>query len=407
MSEKSGKDKSKDKGKEKGKDKTKEKESAGPSIEWDSNASSSCCILCKTAWGTFRNRRHHCRNCGRLICESCSSQRFKLAEGSNELPQRVCDTCYDMLKQKREMKIQVVQLKDKHLELMLATSMISDSLINLFYLDGSTKTIGIDETTTIQELASLACPFMSVALFEVVQNIQSVSQYKLLLPTQNVVALIDTWQQAGQPYIKIVIPLNNPGAAVNADGEFDIRQSIMDTGRASMAARPTTLVPSAANYTPTPAKSIYKVKQSPSVSSPIYLASSADLMGTSYDKNSDAKHGNTPPASPMRQRSAQNLNAAGSSQPLARSYDEHSSRNSSFSDTPSAGDVSKAASVASGANIRDIAAALVANQVKVHSLEVQHKNMMYLVLYCLFLWRLLTHTLFCESHIIVIIDAAL
>ncbi|KAJ1416689.1 hypothetical protein B484DRAFT_334498, partial [Ochromonadaceae sp. CCMP2298] len=45
------------------------------SVEWDHNSTSSKCILCSTAWGTFRNRRHHCRKCGRLVCEACSLHR--------------------------------------------------------------------------------------------------------------------------------------------------------------------------------------------------------------------------------------------------------------------------------------------------------------------------------------------
>ena len=379
------------------------KDKETPSIEWDSNKSSSNCVLCNTQWGTFRNRRHHCRNCGRLVCESCSSHRFKLGnENSTELPQRVCDTCYDILKQKREIKLQVVQLKDKNLELMLSTSLISDSLINLFYLDGSTKTVGIDETTTISELAILACPNMNIALFEVIQNIQDVSQYKLLLPNQNIVALIDKWNQTGQPYIKVIIPLSNPTilSTTSIDSyDIDSRSSVMydnTVGRGSMIAGssgssslPTSPLPSA--------KSIFKVKQSPIVTNPIYLSSSAELMGSSYGSNRSTTEASTslrktPPGSPLcRQTSATSQQKL-----VAHSNDDISSRNSSFSDTPSTDinrihngtgimgmsnisiNLNNNNTTGSGSNSSIInknerlSAELVANQVQIHSLQVYY-----------------------------------
>jgi hypothetical protein len=379
-----------DKLKSKGKPKVK---TNAQTVEWDSNASSTNCILCKSVFGTFTNRRHHCRNCGRLVCESCSSQRFKLGgDNTSELPQRVCDACYDMLRQKREMKLQVVQIKDKNLELMLSTSYISDSLINLFYLDGSTKTVGIDDTTTISELALLACPVMKLALFEVMQNIQAVSQYKLLLPNQNVVALLDTWQKNGQPYSKVVIPLNNaacapsaggPPSTDNYDGDFrqSFRSSVYDggAGRASMMS-PTT--PPPAVFTPSPtAKSIYKVKQSPGITSPIFLAAPSELMGTSYDSNRSELQ-RSPPSSPMRATATAGHNHgtdspgpthAASMLSGLRMVDDNSTVSSSFTDQPhqpQQGEGFQRAASGLTTQGNNLAAELVAKQVQVHSLEV-------------------------------------
>jgi hypothetical protein len=70
---------------------------------WKSDSSSSCCDLCQTDF-TLMNRRHHCRNCGSLVCHSCSKRKLLLEESSEaEEPQqqrkplRVCDICYDGL----------------------------------------------------------------------------------------------------------------------------------------------------------------------------------------------------------------------------------------------------------------------------------------------------------------------
>jgi hypothetical protein len=289
----------------------------------------------------------------------------------------VCDTCYDILRQKREVKIQVVQLKDRNLELMLSTSLISDSLVNLFYLDGSTKTIGIDETTTVGELASLAYPNMSLALFEVVQNMQDATQYKMLLPNQNVVSLIDGWQKKGQPYIKIVMPLQNPNlgtaGANSAVGSNDFEGDSRASFRASMidggAGRGPMIGTSFAVATPSPAaKSIYKAKQSPGISSPIYLVSSAEQMGTSYDSSRSAEVSSrrSPPGSPLRKGASQSSIPGRSQDPR----DDSSSRNSSFSDTPTES-TAKPAPASRGVSGNTSAAEMVNTQVRLHGLQAE------------------------------------
>lgn len=165
------------------------------SIEWDSDHASPHCILCGVVWGTFRNRRHHCRSCGRLVCETCSSNKFKLetrkgsttsssSDGSAAaagVPQRVCDTCYVILLKKREMKIQVVKAKDKNVEILLSTSFVSSSLINVYYVDGTSQTFCVDEATTVKDLSALVAKDFSamgttttgfvLSLFEVTQDL--------------------------------------------------------------------------------------------------------------------------------------------------------------------------------------------------------------------------------------------
>ncbi|XP_051504260.1 zinc finger FYVE domain-containing protein 26 isoform X2 [Myxocyprinus asiaticus] len=51
------------------------------------------CMVCQRERFTMFNRRHHCRRCGRLVCNSCSSKKMAV-EGSEE-PVRVCDQCYN------------------------------------------------------------------------------------------------------------------------------------------------------------------------------------------------------------------------------------------------------------------------------------------------------------------------
>jgi hypothetical protein len=44
----------------------------------------------------FKYRRHHCRNCGKLVCYKCSSHRIYLTIKSKEA-ERVCDKCAERI----------------------------------------------------------------------------------------------------------------------------------------------------------------------------------------------------------------------------------------------------------------------------------------------------------------------
>ncbi len=160
--------------------------------EWDSNDSSPVCILCTAAFSVFRNRRHHCRQCGRLVCENCSTRKMKLENSNyqksgnknhNDQPQRVCDPCHLMLTKKEEKKIEYSFKKEKYDDLLMTTSFISEFLIDIYFLDGSYKTVCYDHATTVAELAVNICYSVKIALFEVIQDINDPRQYKLIKPT--------------------------------------------------------------------------------------------------------------------------------------------------------------------------------------------------------------------------------
>eukprot|EP00601_Ochromonadales_sp_CCMP2298_P006247 CAMPEP_0173204946 /NCGR_PEP_ID=MMETSP1141-20130122/20442_1 /TAXON_ID=483371 /ORGANISM="non described non described, Strain CCMP2298" /LENGTH=485 /DNA_ID=CAMNT_0014130741 /DNA_START=33 /DNA_END=1486 /DNA_ORIENTATION=- len=100
------------------------------------------------------------------------------------------------------------------MELMLATSVISQSLVALFFLDGACLTVAIDGMSTVADLAAVATcrlphlPSMGVALFEVIQNIEDTRQWRLLTAEQIVLDILRGWHVSGQPYVKIVVPMN-------------------------------------------------------------------------------------------------------------------------------------------------------------------------------------------------------
>eukprot|EP00475_Leptophrys_vorax_P002916 TRINITY_DN1165_c0_g1_i3.p1 TRINITY_DN1165_c0_g1~~TRINITY_DN1165_c0_g1_i3.p1 ORF type:complete len:907 (-),score=264.81 TRINITY_DN1165_c0_g1_i3:479-3130(-) len=64
--------------------------------EWKSDDTVTYCSRCYSDF-TMVRRRHHCRLCGDLVCDSCSKHKVVLKQIDLVKAQRVCDSCYEKI----------------------------------------------------------------------------------------------------------------------------------------------------------------------------------------------------------------------------------------------------------------------------------------------------------------------
>jgi rubredoxin len=63
---------------------------------WVPDSEAPVCMVCTKTKFSAITRRHHCRKCGLVVCNKCSTKKFLLPHISNK-PLRVCDNCFDVL----------------------------------------------------------------------------------------------------------------------------------------------------------------------------------------------------------------------------------------------------------------------------------------------------------------------
>jgi FYVE zinc finger len=71
---------------------------------WMDDSESGVCLQCKSAFN-FLIRRHHCRRCGGLFCDYCSSRKLLIpsemivmhSSNDSEIPNRCCSACAEIV----------------------------------------------------------------------------------------------------------------------------------------------------------------------------------------------------------------------------------------------------------------------------------------------------------------------
>uniref|UniRef100_A0A669CS22 FYVE, RhoGEF and PH domain containing 6 n=1 Tax=Oreochromis niloticus TaxID=8128 RepID=A0A669CS22_ORENI len=69
---------------------------------WIPDLRATMCMIC-TCEFTLTWRRHHCRACGKVVCQACSANKYYLEYLKNQ-PARVCDHCFSKLQENSEYK---------------------------------------------------------------------------------------------------------------------------------------------------------------------------------------------------------------------------------------------------------------------------------------------------------------
>ncbi|XP_071952675.1 uncharacterized protein [Antedon mediterranea] len=59
---------------------------------WVSDEEAITCLVCQNKFNQLR-RKHHCRQCGRVLCSKCCKEKVPLPQLGFEEPERVCDYC--------------------------------------------------------------------------------------------------------------------------------------------------------------------------------------------------------------------------------------------------------------------------------------------------------------------------
>lgn len=62
--------------------------------KWVRDDEASHCMCCRRSVFTILTRRHHCRQCGRVVCHACSTKRITIVALYSDVLVRVCDDCY-------------------------------------------------------------------------------------------------------------------------------------------------------------------------------------------------------------------------------------------------------------------------------------------------------------------------
>ena len=91
---------------------------------WVKDSASLYCLLCMEKFA-FTIRRHHCRTCGALCCDLCSSKRIHLTKSSSSVARkwaRICDGCFNKLSSDCFLWEQAAKVVQKHQDRIVAES---------------------------------------------------------------------------------------------------------------------------------------------------------------------------------------------------------------------------------------------------------------------------------------------
>ncbi len=82
------------------------------SQKWEDKQKSVCCGVCEKPWTLFTGRRHHCRGCGNLVCQSCCAKSVVLDHQQGVVS--ACTPCYTVLSALLQEHLHLIDFFDNH-----------------------------------------------------------------------------------------------------------------------------------------------------------------------------------------------------------------------------------------------------------------------------------------------------
>jgi len=55
------------------------------------------CTKCKTEFSSLTERKHHCRNCGNIFCDGCTTYRYLVRYYPDGQIRRLCESCHNLI----------------------------------------------------------------------------------------------------------------------------------------------------------------------------------------------------------------------------------------------------------------------------------------------------------------------
>ncbi|CAL1531331.1 unnamed protein product [Lymnaea stagnalis] len=131
---------------------------------WVPDSRVTMCTLCLVEF-TLTWRRHHCRSCGRIICSQCSDNKAPLRYLQNK-PARVCDQCFETLKQELKKELEETARKPSSSSSQTSDDPTSPKGTPQELSDGAT----VDDGGSISNLLSM---FQKIRINKTKPNVQS------------------------------------------------------------------------------------------------------------------------------------------------------------------------------------------------------------------------------------------
>ena len=116
------------------------------SIEkWKKDHTTNTCACCHNVIksGFIISGKHHCRQCGNIICSACSTHRIVIPELGFTEPVRVCDVCHNTSNNKKGYSVQDNENQKKN--------ELSSSASKSFF----SYTVGVDPSTSLERMKHL------------------------------------------------------------------------------------------------------------------------------------------------------------------------------------------------------------------------------------------------------------